>query len=62
MKSHGVGRRLTPVIQVIGENAQFAVLVGQDIDHTINRNTRRSIITHYLHNISGEGGGWAMGQ
>jgi len=60
MKSYGVGRRLTQMLRVIGENEQFAVRVGLTI---INRNTtRRPIITHFFHNISGEGDGWTTGQ
>jgi len=31
MKSYGVGRRLTQMLQVIGGNTQFAVRVGQDM-------------------------------
>jgi len=31
MKSYGVGRRLTQMLQVIGEHAKFAVRVGHDM-------------------------------
>jgi len=33
-----------------------------DCTHHQSDTTRRPIITQYLHNISGEGDGWATGQ
>jgi len=47
MKSYGVGRRLTQMLQVIGENAQFAVRVGQDMREWFTSLSEHDKATHY---------------